>query len=207
MRSRLLTGTKEMAHVFRKWCGETENIRVVTAWATTECAECDCLQEARSKISTMVVGLDFYTTSPSFLEAFLSVIRIGNALQRGIFHPKLYLFESGGRFCCLMGSSNFTSGGFADNTELNVCIEGRKSDAFFRQVETFIEEQEKHSDPITAPEIADYRDQFKRLKDARARLAKFRPNRTRRQRPKPSGKRKQLAKRCRRNSTGHGLNS
>jgi hypothetical protein len=75
-----------------------------------------------------------------------------------------------------MGSSNFTNGGFADNTEVNICIEGRKSDAFFRQVEAFIEEQEEHSDPITPPEIADYCDQFKRLKDARARLTKFRPD-------------------------------
>jgi HKD family nuclease len=57
------------------------------------------------------VGLDFYTTSPAFLEEFLSVIRIGNALQGGTFHPKLYLFETADRFCCLMGSSNFTCGG------------------------------------------------------------------------------------------------
>jgi len=34
-------------------------------------------KKARSKIITMVVGLDFYTTSSSFLESFLSVIRIG----------------------------------------------------------------------------------------------------------------------------------
>ena len=40
----------------------------------------------------------------------------------------------------------------------------------------FIEEHEKHSDPITVPEIADYRDQFQRLKAARARLTKFQPN-------------------------------
>jgi hypothetical protein len=53
------------------------NIRIVTAWATTDCMACECLEKARSKISTIVVGLDFYTTSPSFLESFLSVIRIG----------------------------------------------------------------------------------------------------------------------------------
>jgi HKD family nuclease len=115
---------------------------------------CEFLEKARSKISTMVVGLDFYTTSPSFLESFLSVIRIGKALQGGTFHPKLYLFEIADRFGCVMGSSNFTRGGFGDNAELNICIEGKESDAFFRQVEVFIEEQEKHSDPITAPEIA-----------------------------------------------------
>ena len=51
--------------------------RTVTAWATTDCMACEFLEKARSKISTMVVGLDFYTTSPPFLESFLSVIRIG----------------------------------------------------------------------------------------------------------------------------------
>jgi HKD family nuclease len=176
MRSRLLTGTKEMAEVFRKWCDRAENIRIVTAWATTDCMANECLEKARSKISTMVVGLDFYTTSPSFLESFLSVIRIGKALQGGTFHPKLYLFEIADRFGCVMGSSNFTRGGFGDNAELNICVEGKKSDAFFRQVEVFIEEQEEHSDPITPPEIADYKEQFQRLKAARARLAKFQPN-------------------------------
>lgn len=176
MRSRLLTGTKEMAQIFRKWCDRAENIRIVTAWATTDCMANDCLEKARSKISTMVVGLDFYTTSPAFLESFLSVIRIGKALQGGTFHPKLILFEIADRFGCVMGSSNFTRGGFGDNTELNICIEGKKSDAFFREVVAFIEEQEKHSNPITDPEIADYKEQFQRLKASRARLAKFEPD-------------------------------
>jgi len=174
MRSRLLAGTEELGKVFRQWSGKASDIRIVTAWATTDCAVCDCLNDARGKISTMVVGLDFYTTSPSFLESFRSVLRIGTALRGGTFHPKLYLFEDGGQRCCVMGSSNFTSGGFADNTELNVCIEGRTSDPFFRQVQAFIDEQEKQSQPISTPEIDDYREQFERLKASRARLAKFR---------------------------------
>jgi HKD family nuclease len=119
MRSRLLTRTKEIVQVFRKWCERAENIRMVTAWATTDCITCECLEKARSKISTMVVGLDFYTTSPSFLESFLSVIRIGKAPHGGTFHPKFYLFEIADRFGCVMGSSNFTRGGFGDNAELH----------------------------------------------------------------------------------------
>jgi hypothetical protein len=73
MRSRLLTGTKETAQAFRRWCERAENICIVTAWANDYMA-CECREKVRSKISTMVVGLDFYTTSPSFLESFLSVI-------------------------------------------------------------------------------------------------------------------------------------
>jgi hypothetical protein len=41
-------------------------------------------------------------------------------------------------------------------------------------VRDFVEEQEKNSDSITAPEIADYREQFEKLKASRARLVKFR---------------------------------
>jgi phosphatidylserine/phosphatidylglycerophosphate/cardiolipin synthase-like enzyme len=132
MRPRLLTGTKEMAQAFGRWCERAENIRIVTAWATTDCMACEFLEKARSKISTMVVGLDFYTTSPSFLESFLSVIRIGKALQGGTFHPKLYLFEIADRFGCVMGSSNFTRGEFGDNAELNICIEGNPMHSFGR---------------------------------------------------------------------------
>ena len=156
-------------------------------------------EKARSKISTMVVGLDFYTTSPAFLESFLSVIRIGKALQGGTFHSKLYLFQIADRFGCVMGSSNFTRGGFGDNAELNICIEGKKSDAFFREVAAFIEEQEKHSNPITVPEIADYKEQFQRLK-AGARASQN-SSRTlpRRQRPSRFAKKRRPAECCRRN--------
>lgn len=175
MGSRLLTTTKELEKVFREWCAKADDIRVVTAWATMECAVRDGLDRVRSKISTLVVGLDFYTTSPSFLESFLSVLRIGKSLQGGTFHPKLYLFEAGKGFCCVMGSSNFTRGGFGDNTELNICIEGRKSDLLFRQVTEFINEQERQSKPITDPERSDYRNQFENMKKARLRLAKYKP--------------------------------
>src|SRR6185312_7689753 len=48
---------------------------------------------------------------------------------------------------------------FASNTELNICIEGKTSDTFFSEVQTFVTDQEDRSDPITAPEIADYPDQ------------------------------------------------
>jgi hypothetical protein len=123
----------------------------------------------------MVVGLDFYTTSPTFLEAFLSIARIGKALQGGTFHPKLYFFTRGERFCCIMGSSNFTRGGFSKNAELNVCVEGKRSNVFARQVESFIDEQEKYSEHLSAPERADYLAQFEKFKNTRVRIAKFHP--------------------------------
>jgi HKD family nuclease len=176
MRTRLLNNNSELAKVFGERCGKADDIRIVTAWATADCIVCDRLTDARDKIATMVVGLDFYTTSPDFLKQFRSVIRIGEALDGGTFHPKLYLFENGDGFCCVMGSSNFTNGGFGNNAELNICIEGGTSDAFYKQVSTYIDNQEKKSYPLRTPELADYREQFEKFKAQRRRLAKFRPS-------------------------------
>jgi hypothetical protein len=174
MRTRLLNGTAELAKVFRHWCGKADDIRVVTAWATTDCTVYDCLKGARDRVATMVIGLDFYTTSPDFLKQFRPLIRIGEALDGGTFHPKLYLFQHAGEFCCVMGSSNFTNGGFGNNAELNISIEGRTSDRFFTQVSTYIDDQEGKSEPLTKAEISDYRAQFEKWKAARQQMTKFR---------------------------------
>src|SRR5258708_9343512 len=125
MQSRILAGTAELAKVFREWSDKAEMIRIVTAGATMDCVVCDSLRKSRNKITTMVIGLDFFSTSPPFLEDFWSIIRIGDAVGGGTFHPKLYLFENAGQCCCVTGSSNFTSGGFCRHTELNIFIGGR----------------------------------------------------------------------------------
>jgi hypothetical protein len=113
-----------------------------------------------------------------FLESFRSIVRVGYARQGGTFHPKLYLFENAGRYCCVIGSSNFTGGGFANNTELNIRIEGQTSDLFLRQVREFIDTEEKHSPPISLSAIDDYREQFEHFKATRAKLEKFRSSKT-----------------------------
>jgi hypothetical protein len=174
LKSRLLTGTMELAHVFRAWSRKTTDIRIVTAWATMDRVVCDNLRDARSKISTMVVGLDFHSTSPSLLEDFWSTVRIGGASNGGTFHPKLYLFRKGAACCCVMGSSNFTHGGFGDNSELNICMEGGASDPFFREVSRYIDEQEKRSDRISSPIFDEYKDRYAAFRTARQRIEKFR---------------------------------
>lgn len=174
MELRLLTTKREIADVFREWCAKADDIRVVTAWATTDCVACENLTSAISKVSTLIVGRDFYTTSPSFLDSFRSAVRIGQAPGNGVFHPKLYLFRVSKTYCCMIGSSNFTNGGFGDNIELNACVTGRTTDSFFAKVSAFIEAQEERSAGITLEEIADYRKQFDRLSAARKRLARFR---------------------------------
>ena len=174
MKSKLLADTADLTRTFQDWCAKADDIRIVTAWATTDCVGCSELTAARSQISTLVIGLDFYSTSPSFLDAFRSNVRIGKANGSATFHPKVYLFTHGELFCCLLGSSNFTGGGFGDNSELNICITGTRSEAFFADITGYIDTQEQQADEISSPEIADYRDQFEKMAAARAKLSKFR---------------------------------
>lgn len=174
MKIRLLTTTAELAALFREWRRKATDIRVVTAWATSECPACKELAAARGTISTLVVGLDFFQTAPSFLQSFRSTLRIGQAAGGATFHPKVYLFQDADSYCCIIGSSNFTGGGFGDNVELNVSVIGNVDDPFFRHVAAFINSQEERSVEITRSEVADYRDQYDRLAAARMRLAKYR---------------------------------
>ena len=49
MQSRLLAGTAELAKAFREWSDKAETIRIVTAWATMDCAVCESLKKSRNK--------------------------------------------------------------------------------------------------------------------------------------------------------------
>ena len=148
------------AEVFREWCGRAEKIRILSAWATDNCPMRDDLWSARHKIETLVVGLDFCSTSPTFLRQFQEKVRIGKANGGRTFHPKVYVFEKGESFTCIVGSSNLTGGGFGGNTELNLCVTGGTDDDFIRSILGFIGEQEAASKPISVPEIDVYEREF-----------------------------------------------
>src|ERR1019366_627535 len=44
--------------------------------------------------------------------------------EKCFFHPKLYLFTDGDCYAVFAGSSNLTYGGFYENWEANVLVEG-----------------------------------------------------------------------------------
>lgn len=49
----------------------------------------------------------------------------GGLTKSPLFHPKLYWYErSGGNTTCIIGSSNLTSSGLTENTEINAVISG-----------------------------------------------------------------------------------
>lgn len=125
------------------------------------------------KIGRGVVGLQFGGTEPFVLQYFLR-----NALGRvhvltdpqWTFHPKILLATKGSERRAILGSSNFTAGGFVRNTELNVLLEGRAKEAVFEELEQALSEYWKRSQPITRSVI----DRYQRAWARRVRPKHFR---------------------------------
>lgn len=96
-----------------------------------------------------LVGLDFRTTDPnslfelkSFQKSYPSLrffcFSEPNRYPYHIFHPKLYLIRSKtGQFTSIVGSSNLTKGGLADNVELNIVFKGTRTDSEILQLLNF----------------------------------------------------------------------
>jgi hypothetical protein len=97
---------------------------MAVAWASTSFPGYDALLRERTKIIRAAVGILFYQTHPAFIQQFISDSRFRFVLNpSGVFHPKLYLFEtSESSWACLLGSGNFTPGGFGINDEAFVLI-------------------------------------------------------------------------------------
>jgi len=80
-----------------------------------------------------IVGLDFNLTEPKVLRSFKKMhdsgLRINfycfsepRIMNTPVFHPKLYIFNKGSEAKVIIGSSNFTKGGFKNNIEINTII-------------------------------------------------------------------------------------
>jgi len=111
------------------------------------------------KIGRGIVGLQFLGTEPFVLRHFLhnALGRVHVLAERqGTFHPKILLASKGNQRRAILGSSNFTAGGFVRNTELNVLLEGRANEAVFQELEQTLSEYWERSQPITNSVIERY---------------------------------------------------
>jgi HKD family nuclease len=76
----------------------------------------------------LLAGVDYALTELELLRRLEATggaqCRVFHSVGTGVFHPKLYILEKVGRRVVYVGSSNFTRGGFLDNIEANVRLEG-----------------------------------------------------------------------------------
>lgn len=118
---RLLETAAQINKAFVRLIGEHDKISLATAWASCDGPAYEKLFHHKAKIDRAVIGTHFYQTDPDFIQAFLHNKAVRFVKQTdGVFHPKIYLFHGGGTWSAIVGSANFTNGGFRRNEEAAV---------------------------------------------------------------------------------------
>jgi HKD family nuclease len=95
-------------------------------------------------------------------------------LKNRIFHPKLFLFtRSNGKVSAIVGSSNLTGGGLAENYEANVLVQ---SESVTNELTEYFDEhfEGAYSSDVTSEWIAEYRKEWAKRKKLIERLRKLR---------------------------------
>jgi phosphatidylserine/phosphatidylglycerophosphate/cardiolipin synthase-like enzyme len=171
------------------WC---EGLYLAYAWASSgEGAAKHWKLLPLQKVRQAVIGVHFGQTEPLVLYELrdLGVLRVVPD-SGGVFHPKLLVARKGSHARVLTGSSNFTAGGFAGNTEVNVMLAGSLGEEPIKKLIAFVDEQWKH------PRSFEPSDEWLAQYGRRTPLGQARP------RSRPRGRRKGSGLRATSPSTG-----
>jgi HKD family nuclease len=125
--AKVLSARDQFSSEFARCCREYKALEIAVAWCgdPEQTLPYKHLNDFKGKI-VATVGYSFNQTHPDAIQWLLDkpcAIRIFHK-EKGLFHPKLYLFSEGDRYALFAGSSNLTYGGFYENVEANVLIEG-----------------------------------------------------------------------------------
>lgn len=135
---RFLDNSNDLIKEFIHLCKKYYHYAWATAWAGNDLDEDftpgKFINKYIDRIDYFVVGLHFYQTSPLFIKHFIDDDRIRFFNDtKGVFHSKVYFFYNGNEnaieeWSAIIGSSNFTIGGFSKNTEANILISSDDTD-------------------------------------------------------------------------------
>ena len=117
---KVLTTTAQVNKEISRLIRGCASCQLAVAWASVGFDAFDLLAQFSTKIEKMIVGTHFFQTHPAFIEKFLTHTKVRFVKNTdGVFHPKVYFFENAeGDWECLVGSPNFTKGGFCQNAEV-----------------------------------------------------------------------------------------
>lgn len=119
---RFLATSHEIESTLMQLLRRCDHLRWAVAWASHGTSLFDLLKKNKHKIRQLTVGIHFYQTHPTFIAEFLDHQDVTFVMHpSGVFHPKLYYFESdAGGWDCLTGSPNLTHGAFTLNDEVAI---------------------------------------------------------------------------------------
>jgi HKD family nuclease len=135
-------------------------IQIAVAWGYNGKLT-DLLMENKRKFRSVIFGLNGFATSPDLVERLIDTKNAFIAkADKGIFHPKLYLFRTGTRAEAIVGSANFTNGGLGLNHEACLHIEGLAKDEIFDQIQLELSRYDALKQRVTQILADSYRRQF-----------------------------------------------
>ena len=111
----------------------------------------------------LIAGVDGAISDPRVIGTKVAgiTVKVRNKVDGGIFHPKLYIFyKTSGNIEALVGSANFTDGGFINNDDILLHLTDPK---IIDQCRTYFEEcwDPRNSREITPEELEIYTQKYK----------------------------------------------
>ena len=168
------TSTADTLEALRNLTAWATEIHLAYAWASSDGGDAEHWKILPVlKVKRAVIGRRFDRTEPTILRRLAKldgdILRVFEDVD-GVFHPKCMVGICGDEAAALFGSSNFTSGGFAGNTELNAYVCGPKHAAPLCDLLRFIDEHWEHPRACRPDE-----EWFSRYEDAYAKRERSAP--------------------------------
>lgn len=155
---KLITSGTKLSATLVELINQHEKIQFAVAWATNENSVYKALKKHEAKIRKSVIGIDGYITKPDVLFDFVKSNKVKFVIgETGVFHPKIYLFQTGKDWDLIMGSANMTSGGFGKNTEIMVHLSsanGKKK--LYQKSQEAIKDYWENSEKMTSVKAENY---------------------------------------------------
>ena len=139
-----LKTTSETLEFFKYMLEWSQEIQMAYAWGSSANEKAPHWQFfSINKVTKAVIGIHFAQTEPIVLRKLSGIPNILKVVDdtSGVFHPKVIIGIKNGKAKAIIGSSNFTKGGFAGNTEFNISLQGILKSKIFIDIVNFIKDQ------------------------------------------------------------------
>lgn len=123
---KLISNQADFSVEFERCCKKYSHLSMFTAWVGNPGNIIPYSHLENLEKVNIYLGISFDQSNPEGIKHLMDkkygVIIIDDKCT---YHPKLYFFKSKNNYALLMGSSNFTYGGFYQNVESNILLEGK----------------------------------------------------------------------------------
>lgn len=155
--------------IFKEFAKDADEIDIAVAYLREKGFEL-IKNEIRDKKIRVLFSLGFFITEPECIRKLLQIGATCKEYRTGgekiEFHPKLYIFK-GEKVKIVIGSSNLTEGGFLNNVESCIALEGEKEESVIKEITNYFKEKwdSSKSKKINLDEIKIYENRRKEFEE------------------------------------------